>query len=84
MFHPETQNRHVVGIENAGAKSKLNDERTEEINFYFSEHLRRQGAKNMDTHCFADPAFGERMEWLNANIGLTRDSPGTYAPALGF
>ena len=41
MFHPETANRHVVGLGNRALEGKVNNEVTDEINFRFSEFLRR-------------------------------------------
>ena len=84
MFHPETANRHVVGKRDGSLAGKVNDEVTDAINFYFSEHVRRQAAKTMDTHKFADPEFGERMEWLNANMGFTGANAASFLVSFGF
>ena len=84
MFHPETQNRHIVGTADGSLKGKVNNEVSDAINFYFSEHVRRQAAKNMDTHKFANAEFGERMEWLNSNIGFTRGGTDSFLVAYGF
>lgn len=87
MFHPETQNRRVVGTSyntQGSLKGKINDERTDTINYYFSEHVRRRGLQNMDTHKFADKEFGMRMEWMNADYGLTRGGIGQFLPSSGF
>ena len=88
MFHPETQNRHVLFTGQEGAKvggiaGKVNNEVTDQVNFYFSEHVRRQAAKTLDTHKFADPEFGMRMEWLNSYTGLTRAGSDTYTVSYG-
>ena len=45
MFHPETQNRHVVftgkeGEKVGGITGLINNEVSDEVNFYFSEHVR--------------------------------------------
>ena len=37
MFHPETANRHVVGLGRDMLTGKVNNEVTDEINFRFSE-----------------------------------------------
>ena len=37
MFHPETANRHVVGLGRDMLAGKVNNEVTDEINFRFSE-----------------------------------------------
>ena len=84
MFHPETANRHIVGEIDSSMRGKVNNEATDAINFYFSEHLRRQAEKNMDTHAFADPAFGMRMEWLNSNIGFTHGGETSNLVSFGF
>jgi hypothetical protein len=40
MYHPETQNRHIIGpLDSGGLKGKVNDATTDAINFYFSKHL---------------------------------------------
>lgn len=88
MFHPETQNRHVVftgreGQTVGGIAGKVNNELTDEVNFYFSEHVRRQAVKNLDTHKFDDPDFGMRMEWLNSGTGYTRSGTNTYTVSNG-
>lgn len=36
MFHPETQNRHIVGEIDSSMKGKVNDQVTDAINYYFS------------------------------------------------
>ena len=36
MFHPETQNRHIVGEVDSSVRGKVNDEVTDAINYYFS------------------------------------------------
>lgn len=84
MFHPETQPRHIVGVADGTLKGKVNNEVTDAINFYFSEHVRHQAAKTMDTHKFADPSFGERMEWLNSDIGFTKGGKDSLLVAFGF
>jgi len=84
MFHPETQLRHIIGKRDGSLLGKVNDEVTDAINFYFSEHVRIQAAKTMDTHKFADPEFGERMEWLNTNMGFTRAGAASYLVSFGF
>lgn len=74
MFHPETQQRHTVsttGKPDDAIHGKVNDEVTDAINFYFSQHVRTQGEKTLESHRFKDIAFGKRMEWLNSNFGLT-------------
>ena len=88
MFHPETQNRHVVftgkeGEKVGGIAGKVNNELTDEVNFYFSEHMRRQAAKTMDTHKFEDPEFGMRMEFMNSYTGHTRAGINTYTVSNG-
>jgi len=88
MFHPETQNRHVVftgkeGEKVGGIGGKVNNAVTDEINYYFSEHVRQQGVKTLDTHKFADPDFGMRMEWLNSYTGLTKAGLNTYTVSNG-
>ena len=37
MYHPETQNRRIIGEADSSVIGKVNDERTDEINFYFSK-----------------------------------------------
>jgi len=54
------------------------------INYYMSEHARRRGLKTMDTHYFKDKDFGMRMEWMNANFGVTRGGLGQFLPSSGF
>ena len=75
MFHPEAQNKSVIGhpgdLQDSIIKGKINTDTTDQINFFFSEHLRRQGSKTLDTHRFSDREFGFRMEWLNSSIGFT-------------
>ena len=88
MFHPETQNRHVVftgkeGEKVGGVAGKVNNEVTDEVNFYFSEHVRQQAVKTLDTHKFADPEFGMRMEWLNSSTGYTKAGSNTYTVSNG-
>jgi len=36
MFHPETQNRHIVGIPDSSVRGKVNNELTDQINYHFS------------------------------------------------
>ena len=62
----------------------MNDETTDAINFYFSEHVRREASKTMATHRFADPDFGMRMEWLNGHTGLTRGGITNNLVSYGF
>lgn len=88
MFHPETQNRHVLftgkeGEKVGGIAGKVNNEVTDEVNFYFSEHVRQQAVKTLDTHRFEDPEFGMRMEWLNSYTGLTRAGTNSYTISNG-
>ena len=43
MFHPETQQRHTVNtirMSDGALNGKVNNETTDAINFYFSEHVR--------------------------------------------
>ena len=87
MFHPETQPRHSVsktGEPDGSIIGKVNNEVTDEINYLFSEHVRKQAEKTLDTHKFEDPEFGKRMEWLNSEIGFTRGGPESYLVAFGF
>lgn len=94
MYHPETQQRHIVtleddqGVDVAGTdgsiKGKVNNSDTDKINYYFSEHIRREAAKTMDTHNFVDPEFGMRMEWLNTNTGFTRGGLTSLMVSYGF
>jgi len=63
---------------------KVNDETTDAINYYFSQHVRDQGAKTLDTHRFEDAEFGKRMEWLNTNLGLTTSGVTSFLPSYGF
>ena len=87
MFHPELQNRHVVlkqGIEDNSLQGKVNTSVTDEINYLFSKHIRDQGMKSLPTHKFADPDFGKRMEWLNANIGFTKGGLTSLLVSYGF
>ena len=93
MYHPETQNRHVVAVPDETGriwgpdellKGKVNNSVTDEINYYFSEHVRQMGLRSMDTHKFEDPEFGERMEWLNSNIGFTRAGATSFTVSNGL
>ena len=85
MFHPETQNRHIVGDRVDGSiLGKVNSETTDEIHYRVSQHILAQGLKTLETHKFADPEFGKRMEWLNSNIGLTHSGLTSYLPTYGF
>ena len=89
MFHPETQNRHVVftgkeGEKVGGIAGKVNNELTDQVNFYFSEHVRQQAVKTLDTHKFDDPEFGMRMEWLNSNLGFTLGGETSNLVSFGF
>jgi len=52
MFHPETQNRHIVGEVDSSIFGKVNNETTDRINFYFSEYIRRIATKTLKTHTF--------------------------------
>ena len=84
MFHPETQNRHIVGTPDSSVIGKVNNETTDAINFFFSEHIRRQAVKTLDTHKFEDPEFGMRMEWLNTNLGFTLGGETSNLVSFGF
>ena len=65
-------------------RGKVNNEVTDAINFYFSEHVRRSALKTMDSHWFEKPDFGYRMEWLNTSIGLTRGGQNSLLVSYGF
>ena len=87
MFHPESQNRHAVflgGVTDNAIGGKVNTEVTDAINYYFSKHVHDQGLMTLDTHKFADPAFGKRMEWLNAEQGFTKGGLTSMVPTFGF
>ena len=45
--------------------------------------MRRQAAKTMDTHKFADPEFGMRMEFMNSYTGHTKSGTNTYTVSNG-
>ena len=83
MFHPETANRHVVGLGGTLLEGKVNNEVTDEINFRFSEFIHGQASLNLDSHSFADPGFGYRMEVLNSYAGFTF-SPDNYLLSYGL
>jgi len=57
---------------------------TDQINYYFSEHIKNTAMKNMDTHRFEDPEFGSRMEWLNSNVGFTLGGETSNLVSFGF
>jgi hypothetical protein len=41
MFHPETQNRHIVGCDECGyLTGKVNDPTSDALNFYYSKYIR--------------------------------------------
>ena len=84
MFHPETQNRHIVGIADSSVEGKVNDETTDLINYYFSDFIKRQASKTLDTHKFEDPAIGLRMEWMNTNMGFTHGGETSNLVSFGF
>jgi len=88
MVHPETQNRIIIGLPDspldASLSGKQNTETTDQINYYFSEHLRRQGLKNLATHRFKDPEFGVRMEFMNSSIGFTKFGQASSLVSYGF
>ena len=83
MFHPETQNRHIIGALDSTVIGKVNDATTDEINYHFSRHINRTGKKTLGTHKFADKDFGLRMSFLNSNIGMTK-SDQSYLLSYGF
>lgn len=86
MFHPETQNRHIVGQCDSSMFGKVNNLTTDAINFYFSQHINERGKKNLETsnNRFKDPEFGMRMEWLNANVGFTLGGESSNLVSFGF
>ncbi len=84
MFHPETQNRHIIGEPDFSINGKINNKVTDAINFYFSEHIRRKASKTLNSHKFQDPDFGMRMEWLNTQIGFTRGGATSNLVSFGF
>lgn len=58
MFHPETQNRHGIFIDgepDGSIKGKINNEKTDAINYHFSEHVHARGMMTIESHKFADP-----------------------------
>lgn len=55
MFHPETQNRHIVGEADSSVIGKVNNEITDKINYYFSDHINKRAQKTLRTHKFVDP-----------------------------
>ena len=84
MFHPETQNRHIVGELDSSLFGKVNNETTDRINYYYSEYIRRLATKTLNTHKFEDAEFGMRMEWLNSNMGFTTAGKTSNLVSLGF
>ena len=84
MFHPETQNRHIVGVADNSVIGKVNDEYTDAINYYFSSYLNSIASKTLKTHKFEDADFGIRMEWLNTNIGFTHGGSSSNLVSYGF
>lgn len=85
MFHPETQNRHIVAAEiNDSIDGKVNSEKTEKINFHFSKYVHERAKANLDQgHKFSDKDYGLRMEWMNTNTGLT-GNPVPHLISFGF
>ena len=85
MFHPETQNRHIVAAEpNDSIIGKVNTQQTEQINFHFSKYIHERAKANLEEgHKFTDLDFGLRMEWLNTNTGLT-GCPTPHLISFGF
>lgn len=75
---------YIDGEADGSIAGKVNNEATDEINYYFSEHVKAQGMKNLDTHFFKDAEFGKRMEWLNSNMGYTKGGKTSYMPSYGF
>lgn len=71
MSHPETQNIRKFGGDNKALEGKVNNEVTDAINFYFSNLLMTEAAKNIDTNFFSDKAQGKRMTFKNAPLGFT-------------
>ena len=74
----------AIATDDGAVRGKRNDEVTDKINYYFSEHIRQQGLKTMDTHKFADPEFGFRMEFLNTFTGYTAAGTGAMTVSYGF
>lgn len=87
MLHPETANRHIVsttGVVDSSIAGKVNNMKTDAINFYFSKHLNERASKTLATHKFDDPSFGLRMSWLNTNTGFTNWGNGSNLVSYGF
>lgn len=72
LFHPETQQMKMTGMGRGNLTGKVNNELTDEINYYFSQALKHAALDNLRFgHKFANKEFGLRMEWLNTAVGYT-------------
>ena len=62
----------MTGFGRENLTGKINNEQTDEINYHFSQALKRAAMDNLEAgHRFTDAGQGLRMEWLNTNIGYT-------------
>lgn len=72
MFHPETQTIEVHSVDKKALNGKVNNNVTDQINFYFSKFVKDQTRPSLEegSHRFPDPETALKSLYISAGIDL--------------
>jgi hypothetical protein len=73
MYHPETQTMVLWGKDTAAKKGKINNDDTDEINYYFSKHINKEARRSLNDgkHRFANTEELFDLLYTNHPAGLS-------------